>query len=109
MYTRDFRWPACVAVLFVALEVLGWSRYGAGTVVWLACGALLIVCWPGPEPSRPPPDGSRRLAAALAVGVVAACGWALVVAAGRALPVVFAGPPDPIHGDMLPVVNLGVD
>jgi hypothetical protein len=96
-------------VLLFALSILGWQSYAAGTILWVTCGVALVAGWPRPDASTPALSTHRLFSAILGVGVAGACAWALVSAAVRALPVVFAGPPDVYRGDMLVVINLAVD
>jgi hypothetical protein len=42
------RWLTCAATLFLALRVLAWPQYALGTWVWIACGLVLVACWPRP-------------------------------------------------------------
>lgn len=101
------RWCASVAAVVVALWVPSWAGFPVGTVVWLACGAALVGVWPQRVPAafdRPRPKLGLALAAAIAVSVI----WALVTATNRTLPNIFAGPPDPSHGDMLVIIDAAV-
>lgn len=110
------RLAVCVTLTIVGLAALaGWgipetfatqTSFALGSVVLVLVALLLCAAWPTASMTDTPPSHVTRLAGPW---VVAAIGLgAAVLAAGRALPVVFAGRINAYEADMLVVIENGI-
>lgn len=102
------RWSASAGVLLVAFWVPAWAGFAAGTLIWAACGLVLVALWPARATALTPGARYTPLRVAVVLGASAAAVWTLTASAARVVPNVFSGPPDPYRADMLVVISAAI-